>query len=78
MGLSGSCVIAIVVGFDGIILMYNYLMSSQGLYGAFFIWFNIKWAKLRRRFFSKFPFPVIEVGWFLTLIMLASLMMYSS
>ena len=34
---------------------------AQGLYGALFIWCNIRWTRVRRKFFSNFPFPVVEV-----------------
>ena len=36
-------------------------LSTQGLYGAAFIWCNIQWSKLRMKYFKRFPLPLIEV-----------------
>ncbi len=36
-------------------------LSMQGLYGAAFIWCNIKWSKIRMKYFKSFPLPLIEV-----------------
>ena len=42
--------------------LYIYIiMYLQGLYGALFIKCNLLWTKLRKRRFSKFPLPLIEV-----------------
>ena len=45
----------------GRVLWHDFFILFQGLYGAFFIWCNVKWTKIRRKYWSKFPYPLIEV-----------------